>query len=123
MHRRDLRGHLGAAGDDQLFHAGLDLAGRKVQRRQAAAAEAVKRDAADGLVIAGVERSHAAHVATLLALFRAGAPDHVIDIARVDTVSLVNRLTHWSGPLLRIPLRARAPDTPAVAATGAHPAR
>src|SRR3546814_9993300 len=74
----------------------------------AMAAEAVKRDAADGLVIAGVERRHAAHVATLLALLRAGAPDHVIDIARVETVALVNRLQHGRGQMLRMHVRERA---------------
>src|SRR3546814_1952324 len=86
----------------------------------AMAAEAVKRDAADGLVIAGVECRHAAHVATLLALLRAGAPDLVIDIARVETVALVNRLQHGRGQMLWLHVRERAVADFAAAARCEH---
>ena len=100
--------HLGAAGDDQVFHAAHDLGGGEVHAGDAGAAEAVEGDAAGLDVVAGVERRHTAEVRALLAALAGGAPDDVVDVGGVEVVPLGKRLQHRGGELLRVDVGERA---------------
>ena len=83
--------HLGAAGDDEVFHAGHDLGGGHVHGGDARAAEAIQRHAAGLDVIAGIEGGHAAQIGALLAALGRGAPDDVVDLGGVEIVALGDR--------------------------------
>ena len=106
-HRGDQRHHFGAAGDDQIFHAGSDLRCGQARRGEAAAAETIERDAAGANVVTGIERGHATHVAALLALLRARAPDDVVDFCGIDVVALLQRLEDRRRQVLGMHFRQR----------------
>ena len=105
--RRVGRHHVGAAGDDDVLEARRDHAGGEVRRGDAAAAEAVERDAARLDVVAGVERAHAAEVAGLRAGLVARAPDDVVDLGGVEVVALGDRRQHRRGEALRMQVGER----------------
>ena len=95
-----MRHHLGPARHDQIFHPGHDLRGGQIGGGQATAAEAVERHARRAHIIARVQRRHPPHVAALQSHLRAGAPDHVVDIGRVDAIAIADRTQHRGRDML-----------------------
>ena len=102
------RHHLGAAGHDQVVHAGHDPVGGDVVGRDARAAEAVERHAAGLDVVAGVEGRHAPEVAALGADLGAGAPHDVVDVGGVEPVALHQCLEHGAAEVLGVEVGDRA---------------
>ena len=105
--------HLGSAGDDKILHTRHDLAGREIDRRDAATAEAVERHARDGDVVASVECRHPAEVAALLALLRRRRPDDVVDVRRDEIVAVLERPEDRGGEVLGMEVRERSLARPA----------
>ena len=100
--------HLGAAGDDQVFHARHDHGRGQIDRGDPGATEAVEGNTAGLDVVAGVERGHAAEVAALLAALAGRAPDDVINLGGVQIVALGHGPEHRGGQLLRMDIGERA---------------
>ena len=103
--------HLGAAGNHQIFHTRHNLRRSEIHSGNARTAEAIQRHARGAHVITGVERRHAAEIATLLAALRGGAPDNVVDLCGVEIVPLRQSGQYGRTQIRGVQVRQRAlPD-------------
>ena len=79
-------GHrLDAAGDERVAVADHDRVGGAVDRLEAAAAQPIDRLAGDSDREPGEQRSHARHVAVVLAGLVRGTEDYVLDRVGIDS--------------------------------------
>ena len=108
----ELRHHLRAAGDDDIFQARHDHTGREIDRRDARSAEAIERHAAGAQVIPRLKRRHPSGIAGREAHLIARAPDDVVDIGRVEIVALRNRLEYRRAQHMGVHLVIGPPTRP-----------